>query len=95
MALAWMTESFRITIRSIVHESWIDWSSTLLYRLPWWLSGKGSAYNAKDPGSIPRSGRSPGEEMATHSSILAWEILWIVESGRLQSMEVTIELDTT
>ena len=28
--------------------------------LPWWLS-KESACNAGDPGSIPRSGRSPGE----------------------------------
>ena len=26
------------------------------------------------------------EEMATHSSILAWEILWIEERGGLQSM---------
>ena len=26
------------------------------------------------------------EEMATHSSILAWEIPWTEESGRLQSM---------
>ena len=26
------------------------------------------------------------EEMATHSSILAWEIPWIGETGRLQSM---------
>ena len=26
------------------------------------------------------------EEMATHSSILAWRILWTEESGRLQSM---------
>ena len=25
------------------------------------------------------------EQMATHSSILAWEIPWTVESGRLQS----------
>ena len=36
--------------------------------------------------------RSPGSEdplekgMATHSSILAWEILWTQESGGLQSM---------
>ena len=29
-------------------------------RLPWWLSGKESACNAGDPGSIPGSGRSPG-----------------------------------
>ena len=26
------------------------------------------------------------KEMATHSNILAWKILWIEESGRLQSM---------
>ena len=26
------------------------------------------------------------KEMATHSSILAWKILWTVEPGRLQSM---------
>ena len=26
------------------------------------------------------------KEMATHSSILAWEIPWIEEPGRLQSM---------
>ena len=34
------------------------------------------------------------EVMATHSSILAWEILWTEEPGRLQSMGVT-ESDTT
>ena len=27
------------------------------------------------------------EEMATHSSILAWRIPWTEEPGRLQSME--------
>ena len=27
------------------------------------------------------------EEMATHSSILAWEIQWTEEPGRLESME--------
>ena len=45
---------------------------------------KGSACKAGDPGSIPGSGRSPGEEMATHSSILAWRIPWTEEPGRLQ-----------
>ena len=29
----------------------------------------------------------PEEEMATHSSILAWEIPWSEEPGGLQSME--------
>ena len=28
--------------------------------------------NAGDAGSIPGSGRSPGDEMATHSSVLVW-----------------------
>ena len=31
-----------------------------------------SAGDVRDEGSIPVSGRSPGEGMATHSSILAW-----------------------
>ena len=30
--------------------------------LPWWLRGEVSVYNVGDPGSIPGSGRSPGEE---------------------------------
>ena len=48
--------------------------------------GKESAPNVGDPGSIPGSGRSPEEEDATHSSILAWEIPWTEKPGRLQSM---------
>ena len=35
---------------------------------------------------IPGLGRSPEKETATHSSILAWEIPWKQEHGRLQSM---------
>ena len=35
---------------------------------------KASACNAGDRGSIPGLGRSPGEGMVTHSSILAWRI---------------------
>ena len=34
-----------------------------------------------DPGSIPLE-----KEMVTHSSTLAWKILWTKEPGRLQSM---------
>ena len=45
-----------------------------------------NAGDARDEGSIPGSGRSPGEERATHPSILAWKMSWTVESGRLQSM---------
>ena len=39
-------------------------------------AGKESACNVGDLGSIPGLGRSPGEENATHSSILAWRIPW-------------------
>ena len=37
---------------------------------------------------IPSLGQEDSleEEMATHSSILAWETLWTEEPGRLQSM---------
>ena len=34
---------------------------TLIYEIPWWLSGKESACNTGDSGLIPGSGRSPGE----------------------------------
>ena len=44
---------------------------------------KASARHAGDLGSIPGSGTSPGEEMATHSSILAWRIPWTEEPGGL------------
>ena len=42
--------------------------------------------NAGDAGSIPVSGRSLKEEMAIHSSILAWKIPWTKDPGRLQSI---------
>ena len=37
-------------------------------------------------GSIPGSGRSSGEGMAMHSSVLAWRIPWTEETEGLQSM---------
>ena len=42
--------------------------------------------NAGDSGLIPGVGRSLEKEMATHSSILAGEIPWTEQPGRLQSM---------
>ena len=53
------------------------------------LEVKNPTANAGDirvMGSIPESGRSPEKEMATHSSIFAWTILWTEEPGRVQSM---------
>ena len=47
--------------------------------------GKESALNAGDLSSIPGSGKSPGEEMATHASILPG-IPWTEEPDTLQSM---------
>ena len=52
--------------------------------LPWWLSGKATACNAGDPGSIPGLARSAGGGMATHSSPLAWSIPQTEEPGGLQ-----------
>ena len=43
---------------------------------------KNTSANAGDVGLIPELG-SLEKEMATHSSILAWEILWTEESGGL------------
>ena len=57
--------------------------------LPQWLSGKESACSAGyavDVCTIPGWGRSPEEEMATHSSNLAGTVPWIEEPGELQSM---------
>ena len=48
--------------------------------------GKESACNAGDLGSVPESGRAPGEGMATHASNLAWRIPWTEKPGGLQSV---------
>ena len=40
-----------------------------------------NAGDTRDVGSIPGSGRSLEKEMATHSSILAWETPWTEELG--------------
>ena len=53
--------------------------------LPWWFSCKESSCNAGDMGSIPGSGRCPGGDVATHSSILASRIPWAEKPGGLQS----------
>ena len=55
--------------------------------LPWWFSGKEPTYQCRRHGFNPWVGTIPlEEEMATHSSILAWEISWTEEPGGLQSM---------
>ena len=45
-----------------------------------------NAGDVRDMGSVPGSGRSPGEGNGSHSSILAWRIPRTQEPGGLQSM---------
>ena len=58
--------------------------------LPRWLSGKESSFQRKR--MLETRVQSLGQEdplekeMATHSSILAWRILWTEEPGKLQSI---------
>ena len=59
-----------------------------------WHSGKESPCNVGGLGSVLGREDPLEEEMATHSSILAWEIPWTEEPGGLQSMGVT-QLDMT
>ena len=48
-------------------------------------SGKESACQSGDTGSIPGSGRSSEEGNGNHARVLAWEIPWTEETGGLQS----------
>ena len=55
-----------------------------------WFNGKESACQSAclQEAQVHSLGQEDSleEQMATHSSILAWEILWTEEPGRLQSM---------
>ena len=46
--------------------------------------GKESAYNARDQGSIPGSGRSPGKGNGYPLQYFAWRIPWTEDSGKDQ-----------
>ena len=48
----------------------------------------------KTPGSIPRSGRSPGEGNGYPLQYLAWRIPWTEEPGELQHVGLQ-RVDTT
>ena len=64
--------------------------------LPWWFSGKESICQCRRLGFNPWVEKidPQKEEMAIHSSIVAWEVTWTEEPGRVQSMELQ-ESDTT
>ena len=48
------------------------------------------AGDARNVSSIPGLRRSLEEEMATHSSILAWEIPWTEEPDRLPGRSLAV-----
>ena len=64
-------------------ETWKFRLLKQIYKVIWQRIG----FQAGDTGLIPGSERSLEKEMATHCSILAWEIPWAEEPGGLQSME--------
>ena len=55
---------------------------------PWEMLGLSLVLETLNDVFKKRSGKSPGEGNATHSSILAWETSWTEEPGGLQSMEL-------
>ena len=78
----------RFFFNTVVKFSWGFSGGSVVKSLP------ANAGDWGDLGSISKLGRFAGEEMATHSSNLAWKILWTEKTGRLQSMGLQ-ELDTT
>ena len=66
----------------------------MLPQCPGWLSGKESAASAGDLASTPGWEDRLEKAMATHSSILAWEILRREVPGRLQPTGSQKDWDT-
>ena len=58
----------------------------LMDLIPVGSDGKESACNARDPGSIPRSGKCSGEGNGYPLQCSCLEKPWTEESGELQSM---------
>jgi len=78
-----------ITLWRLINYLHLSWwvilnSSVFIYWIPWCLSGKESACQCRRHGFDPWAG-SLEKEMATHSSILSWEIPWTENPGGLQS----------
>ena len=57
-----------------------------LHELPQGVSSNESACNAREVGSIPELGRSPGGEHETYSGILTWRIPWTEKPGGLHTV---------
>ena len=69
-----MGKSNEVSLSGFFHTSAL--TTALSLDFPGGSDGKASAYNVGDPGSIPGSGRSPGEGNA-------WKTPWTEEPGRL------------
>ena len=68
--------------------NWLDYDNDLsvymyIRKVPQWHRGKEFTFSVGDMCSIPGSRIFLGEKMATHLSILAWEIPCIEKPGRL------------
>ena len=73
-------------ISTFVSISALQIGSSIPFSFPHGSAVKNSPANRDVTGSVPGLGRFLEEEITTHSSILAWEIPWTEEPGRLQSM---------
>ena len=81
-----MTFTFHFTDSLIVVHRLTFSTTCEILGFPGGSSGKESACNAGDTGDMGQED-SLGEGMVTHSSILAWRILWTEEPDRLQSIQ--------
>ena len=61
-------------------------TTSILLGLPWWLSSKQYACNTETQVQSLGQEDPLEKEMGTLSNILAWEIPWTEEPGRLHSM---------
>ena len=66
-----------------------------MFGLSWWLMVKDPPVNAGDVGSSPGLEDPLEKEMATHSSVLAWEIPRTEDTWRATVQGVAKELGRT
>ena len=80
----WQPPSLWTYVCGQLLRSFVIWAfSTWCHGLPWWLSGKESAWQRKGCGFNPWFGKIPWRRKL--SNILIWDIPWTEEPGGLQS----------
>ena len=65
--------------------SLVPWTAAFGWSHPRRLSGNGPTYQVQEMQVRSLRWEDPQKEMATHSSVLVWEIPWTEECGGLQS----------